>query len=372
VTVVFAGGGTGGHLYPAIAIADALRARGDAPVFVGTAGRLESTLVPAAGYPLHTVASRAFVRAGAPLRKLREAVQTAAVNGWGTLQSLRLLRRLHPAAIVATGGYVCFPVVAAARLLRTVRLLRGPIALLEPNAQPGLTNRLLAPLVDEIWGAFDNADPRLRAKYVRTGTPLRASLQALPSREAALERLGLRADRKTLLAMGGSQGARSINDALTALIRDGGLPEGWQVLHVTGEREYDRVRGALGGVPAAVRPYLHDLADAYAAADLVLARAGASTIGELSALGKPALLVPYPHAAEGHQEANAAPMAAAGAALVIADRDLPGALGPALAAAVEPARLAAMRAAARTLGGGDPLATIVARVDVLTARMKTR
>ena len=178
------------------------------------------------------------------------------------------------------------------------------IALLEPNARPGLTNRMLAPLVDEVWGAFAQADQRFANKYVHTGIPVRASLRSLPPRDAALERLGLSAKRSTLLAMGGSQGARSINDALTSLLKSDGLPEGWQLIHVTGEKEYDRVRAALSADPStplryarddkAVRPYLDDVSDAYAAADLVLARAGASTLGELAATGRPAILVPYP------------------------------------------------------------------------------
>ena len=143
--------------------------------------------------------------------------------------------------MIATGGYVALPVVLAARILRQFKRIHAKIALLEPNARPGLTNRLLAPLVDEVWGAFPGGDPRFAGKYVQTGIPVRASLRTLPSRDAAIERLGLSSKRNTLLAMGGSQGARSINDALTSLLQSDGLPEGWQLIHVTGEKEYDRV-----------------------------------------------------------------------------------------------------------------------------------
>ncbi|HLX26832.1 MAG TPA: undecaprenyldiphospho-muramoylpentapeptide beta-N-acetylglucosaminyltransferase [Candidatus Cybelea sp.] len=366
MTVVFTGGGTGGHLYPAIAIADALRARGESVAFVGTADRLEATIVPKAGYPLHTVAARPMTRS--PLKLLA----TAFVNAMGTIQSLRVLRRLRADVVIATGGYVCFPVVLAARLLRIVRVFRGPIALLEPNAHPGLTNRLLAPLVDEVWGALGEGDARFARKYVATGIPVRASLRSLPSRDDAVARLGLRPQRKTLLAMGGSQGARTINDALAALVKADALPAGWQLIHVTGEREYDRVAAALGKGETAVRPYLHDLSDAYAAADLVLARAGASTLGELAALGKPAILVPYPFAAEDHQAANAARFERAGAAIVVTDRDLvAGKLRSALAETAAPERLAQLQAAAERLRAGDPVATIIARVDSLIARRKT-
>jgi UDP-N-acetylglucosamine--N-acetylmuramyl-(pentapeptide) pyrophosphoryl-undecaprenol N-acetylglucosamine transferase len=366
VTVVFAGGGTGGHLYPAIAIADALRARGAHIAFVGTKDRLEATIVPKAGYELHAIASRPLTR-----RVSFELVRTAVANFAGTLQSANILARLRPDALIATGGYVCFPVVLAARVLRFAGAFRGPIALLEPNAHPGLTNRLLAPMVDEVWGAFPDSDRRFAGKYAQTGIPIRASLRSLPARDEAIERLGLRRQRKTLLAMGGSQGARTINDALAALVKADALPPGWQLIHVTGEREYDRVSAALGKSEAAVRPYLHDLSDAYAAADLVLARAGASTLGELTALGKPAILVPYPFAAEDHQAANAARFAQAGAAVVVADRELvAGRLRSALAEAAAPQRLEAMQAAAARLRADDPVATILARVDSLIARRK--
>jgi len=204
---------------------------------------------------------------------------------------------------------------------------------------------------------------------VHTGIPVRASLRALPSRDAAIERLGLSSKRSTLLAMGGSQGARSINDALTALLTSDGLPEGWQLIHVTGEKEYDRVRTALGRTDGALRAYLDDVGDAYAAADLVLARAGASTLGELAATGRPAILVPYPHAAEDHQRANAATVAQAGAAVVVDDRELiAGKLRGILAEVTQPGRLAELRAAAERARAADPITTILARVDALTMR----
>ena len=363
MNVVFAGGGTGGHLYPAIAIADALRERGATITFIGTADRMEATIVPKAGYTLRTVASRPLTR-----KLSLELARTLGANFAGTLQAARVLRELRPDIVIATGGYVCFPVVFAARMLRI-----QPIALLEPNAQPGLTNRTLAPLVTEVWGAFEHADKRFAGKYVHTGIPVRAALRSLPTRDEAVERLGLSAKRRTLLAMGGSQGARSINDALASLVKSDGLPDGWQLMQVTGEKEYDRVRKMLAEDSAhaapAVRPYLHDMTDAYAAADLVLARAGASTLGELAATGKPAVLVPYPHAADDHQRANAESVAAAGAAVVADDRDLlAGKLRGILAEATAPGRLAALGAAAARLAAQDPLATILARVDALLAR----
>jgi UDP-N-acetylglucosamine--N-acetylmuramyl-(pentapeptide) pyrophosphoryl-undecaprenol N-acetylglucosamine transferase len=367
VKAVFAGGGTGGHLYPAIAIAGALP-EGSSVDFIGTADRLEATIVPQAGYRLHAVASRPLTR-----RVSFELIRTLVANAVGTLQSAAILRRLRPDVVIATGGYVSFPAVLAARVLRFFGAYRGALALLEPNAKPGLTNRLLAPLVDEVWGAFPEADPRFAGKYAFTGIPVRASLRSLPPRDAALERLGLNPTRKTLLAMGGSQGARTINDALTGLLKSDGLPAGWQLIHVTGEKEYDRVRSALGKPEGALRAYLHDVSDAYAAADLVLARAGASTLGELAAIGVPSILVPYPYASENHQAANAQAFVAAGAAVAVADRDLDaGRLRLLLAQIVEPERLGALQAGAARLRPADPIAAILTRIAALAARRGER
>lgn len=363
MNVVFAGGGTGGHLYPAIAIADALGARATI-AFVGTSDRLERTLVPQAGYRLHVVRARPLARGMS-----FELVRTVWANVIGTLQSLRLLGKLRPDITIATGGYVCFPVVLAARLRRALGVSRGRIVLLEPNAHAGLTSRLLAPLVDEVWGAFEPSDARAARRFVRTGVPVRAALRALPPREAACTRLGLNPRYRTLLALGGSQGARSINDALVGLLQRGGLPTGWQLLHLTGDAEYDRVRAELGReTGGVVRPYMHDIADAYAAADLVLARAGASTLGELAAIGRPAILVPYPFAADDHQTRNAEAFAAGGAAVTLADRELSAdRLARLLADVARPERLAAMRSAAAARES-DPSAVILARIDALLAR----
>lgn len=363
MTVVFAGGGTGGHLYPAIAIADALRGRSARIAFVGAADRLEASIVPSAGYELHTIASRSFPRA------LSFALlQTIAANVKGTMQSLRLLAAQRPDLVIATGGYVAFPVALAARLRRLLRLSAAPLVLLEPNAEPGLTNRVLAPMVDEIWGSAPQSGGRFAPKYRPTGVPIRSSLRNLPPRADAMARLGLDPSSRTLVAMGGSQGARSINDAVVRLIESGGVPAGWQIFALTGRDEYERVRTRL---PLA-RPYLDDMADAYAVADLVLTRAGASTLGELAAMGKPAILVPYPFAAEAHQSANAARAEAAGAAVILSDDDLQGGgLASVLAQAVDERRLAALTNAAANLRGSDPLVAILARVDALLSRMRT-
>ncbi len=366
MTVVFAGGGTGGHLYPAIAIADALKPRATI-AFIGSADRLETTIVPKAGYPLHTVSAHAL-----PRRLSFDLLRAIARNVKGTLQSLTLLAAARPDLVVATGGYVCFPVALAARIRQLVGLSRAPIVLLEPNLAPGVTTRLLAPIVDEIWGECGGFARRLRAKCRPTGVPIRSSLRSLPSRAEAASRLGLDPAKPVLLAIGGSQGARAINDALVRALQSDALPRNWQVLALTGAAEYAKVFTAVRtakDVAAAAfvaRPYLDEMGDAYAVADLVLARAGASTLGELAALGKPAVLVPYPFATEAHQRANATRFEAAGAALVMTDEQLAsGALPAVLAEATAPQRLASLSANARQLGQNDPLAQILARIDSL-------
>jgi UDP-N-acetylglucosamine--N-acetylmuramyl-(pentapeptide) pyrophosphoryl-undecaprenol N-acetylglucosamine transferase len=367
VNIIFAGGGTGGHVYPAIALADALRGRANVR-FIGTADRLEAKIVPDAGYRLSTISSR-------PLRRSVSlaTVQTAAVNALGVAQAVGILREFVPDIIVATGGYVCFPVMAAAKLLRTVAQTRTRLALLELNAQPGLTNRLLAPIVDEVWGAFERSDPRFEGKYVHTGIPVRNSLFHPNNRIEAARRLGLDPHRKTIVAIGGSQGARSINETVAALVTRRALPADWQILHASGERDYEYMqaeeRTPFGENRVVLVPYLRDMADAYELADLVIARAGASTLGELTALGLPSVLVPYPFASEDHQAANAKAFEDAGAAVVIADRDLDAdGLWWKLRDVMEPARLQSMRNAARSLAARDPVATILARIDALTSR----
>ncbi len=371
--VTFAGGGTGGHLYPAIAIADALAEKGKLraqPVdigFFGARDRLEAQIVPAAGYKLHFVPS-------SPLGKRRplDFVSAALLNGAGTFAAIALLLKERPVLVVATGGYVCFPVVMAARLLRTLRLLASPIVLLEINVRPGLTNRTLAPAVDEVWGAFDDEPREFAGRYHVTGVPVRASLRQLPQRDSAARRLGLDPLKRTLLVMGGSQGARSINDALLGLLASEGVPSGWQVLHLTGEADFRRVATAYQTLSVAAKTiaFLADPADAYACADLVLARAGAATLAELAAVGLPAILVPYPHASEDHQRINARRFESAGAAKIIEDRALDGGtLHQTLTSVLDPTSLERMAQAARRLSKPDALDAILGRVHELTGAL---
>jgi UDP-N-acetylglucosamine--N-acetylmuramyl-(pentapeptide) pyrophosphoryl-undecaprenol N-acetylglucosamine transferase len=364
--VAFTGGGTGGHVYPALSIDDAIRTEYDPehyePRFFGNRDGLEAQLV--------TTMPLTFVPSAALQRKLSwGTVRTAWRNLVGIGVALVELRAFKPLMVVATGGYVCFPVVVAARILRALGLLRCGIALLEINVKPGLTNRLLAPLVDEVWTTYDASAPYFRGKAERTGTPVRASLKRKINPSRARIELGLAPERTTILAMGGSQGARSINEAVAALVTRRTLGDTRQVLHVSGERDHAYMEAEereVGANHVKLVAYLPDPANAYAAADVAIARAGASTLAELAATGTPAILVPYPFAADDHQASNAAVFADRGAAVVLADAELDGdRLWWTLDAMLQPERLAQMRAAAASLASADAGRAIVRRIEVL-------
>ncbi len=357
------GGGTGGHIYPALAIADACaREPAFAPcevLYVGTRTGLEATIVPRAGMPI------AYVHA-APLRRdLRGAIASVVENLRGIDQSLRILHRARPDVLVATGGYVAFPVVAALRLVRFLGRSQAKIALLEPNAVAGMTNRLLAPLVDETW--YAQVPPgSLGARDAVVGMPVRVTMrEPLDARTARLA-LGLDPEKRTVVVMGGSQGARSINEAVAALVEDGLEPDR-QILVLAGARDVAKLERRIGTC-AGVRilGYLDDPRGAYAAADIVVARAGASTLGELAATATPAILVPYPYATADHQLHNARAFARGGRATIVYDAELDAIhLRAALDAALEPEAQARMRDAACAAAQSDPVREIVARVKRL-------
>jgi len=371
--VAFAGGGTGGHIYPALAIYEALAARlepGELDVrFFGNRQGLEAEIVQ--DVPL------AFVPSAALQRRLSlRTLTTIAANAAGIAASVRALAQFRPDWLVATGGYACFPVVVAARMLRALgaarrlfareRNARPRIALLEINATPGLTTRLLAPLVDEVWVAYAASAPRFGRKAVVTGAPVRSALLGEISPQEARRRLNLDPDRTTIVVIGGSQGARSINEAVAALVTRRTLPDDWQVLHISGARDYAYMqaeeRELAGGNRIVLVPYLNDPADAFAAADVVVARAGASTLAELAATGTPAVLIPYRYAGA-HQCANAFLVARAGAAVVLDDATFDhDTLFWTLRDVLDPARRTAMREAARHLAPPDAAARIAARI----------
>jgi UDP-N-acetylglucosamine--N-acetylmuramyl-(pentapeptide) pyrophosphoryl-undecaprenol N-acetylglucosamine transferase len=354
-SVLLAAGGTGGHLFPAIAVADELRRRDRAlrVVFAGTARGLERRLVPKAGYELRLLPILPLNAVG-PLRALAGLLALP----WGLVRAAGLVIRLRPRAVLGVGGYAGGPVTLAAALLgvRTV--------ILEPNAHPGFTNRVLAPFVRHAACAYEEARRAFGAKGVLTGNPVRGGFAALPARrhEPPL----------TLLAFGGSQGSRVLNRALLdALTRLPG-PERLRIVHQTGEAMREEVAAAYrrAGRSDEVVAFLDDMEARFAAADLVLARSGATTCAELAAAGKAALLVPFAAAADDHQRVNARAMQAAGAALMLEERELSGAslaqaLGELLA---DPGRIAAMEAAARRMARPDAAARVA---DLLLGTVAT-
>lgn len=348
--IVITGGGTGGHLFPALAIAEALRRRRPEVeiLFVG-GDRIEARVVPEEGWPFARVSAR-----GLPRRPGPAAAAALAITAVGTFQALRLLRRWRPDAVVATGGYVCVPVGCAAALLRV------PLGVQEQNLRPGLATRLIARWARWVSIPHPEAAERLKGRRTEvTGVPLRR--RAIEGdRERGLGRWGLDPDKLTLLVLGGSQGALSLNRAVCRLGDLLMFEQGIQILHQTGTEHGHWVRREIGhrehiGPPTlrhVAVPFLSEIADAYACADLVLCRAGACTLAELTAWGLPAILVPYPSAAEGHQEENAKVLTRAGAAILVPDADLGG---TALVAAVQALmadgdRRARMAEASRALG----------------------
>jgi UDP-N-acetylglucosamine--N-acetylmuramyl-(pentapeptide) pyrophosphoryl-undecaprenol N-acetylglucosamine transferase len=333
---VIAAGGTAGHVVPALAVAAALRAEGAEVEFIG-AGRAEATLVPAAGYGLHAIAVEGLSRTN-PLKALRALLRAALALP----RARRLLERLAPDAVMGGGGYVAGPVALAAITLRI------PLVLTEADSHLGLTNRLMAPFARSVCLSFPLAG-RDGERYRVTGRPIPSSAR---DERTARERLGIGAGETCVLVFGGSLGARSINEAAAEAFAGGEF----RVLHIAGERDYPGLlaRGLPPGYD--LRAYLQepDFADALAAADLAVARAGGSVF-EIAAHGLPAVLVPYPHAAGDHQSANARWMTEAGAAVVIPDGELTAAR---LAEQVtellgDRARLARMASASRALARPD-------------------
>jgi UDP-N-acetylglucosamine--N-acetylmuramyl-(pentapeptide) pyrophosphoryl-undecaprenol N-acetylglucosamine transferase len=337
---VIAAGGTAGHVVPALAVADALRADGVEVAFIGGA-RAEVLQVPAAGFPLHEISVEGLSRTN-PLRAVRALARAAGA----VRRSRALLKRLAPQAVMGAGGYVAGPVALAALSLRM------PVVLTEADSRLGLTNRLLAPFARRVCLAFPataGVSARRSDRYRVTGRPIFPPVQ---DRGAARERFAIAPDETCVLVFGGSLGARSINLAAIEAFADGSL----RVLHICGRRDHAELRERELPVGYDLREYLSppDFAEALAAADLVVARAGGSVF-EIAAHGLPAILVAYPHAAGDHQVANARWMRDAGAAISIRDDELNG---PRLAKEVaillaDRSRLAAMASASSGLARPD-------------------
>lgn len=350
---VLAGGGTSGHINPALAIAEQLRQDDPASEirFVGTARGLESQLVPRAGFPFTAIRAR-----GLPHRLNRELLRALLDFFAGRAQCRKLLREFRPDAVIGTGGYVCSPLVAAAAALKI------PVLLHEQNAFPGRSNRLLAHRSQVVCISMPGAEQyfRTRAPIVLTGNPVRQVFFEL-DRATARQRLGWTADERVILVTGGSLGAKSLNNAVLGLGQDAAFrsfidQQPLKVHLACGKQHWTTVEPLAQDLPwLKVHEYLHDLPLYLAAADLVVGRAGAMTCAELAALGKPAILVPYPFAAGDHQTANAKVSESAGAARRVADSDLTAARLSAelLDLISQPELLADMGRQARTLAFPD-------------------
>ena len=344
--VILAGGGTGGHLFPGLAVAREFQRR-DAKteiLFVGTEQGIEYRVIPKEGFKLETLTVKGLKGRG--LQGILDALFGVPAS---VVRSLGIIARFRPDCIIGLGGYASGPLLAAGKLRR----IRA--AIMEQNLRPGFTNKLLARWVDRVFTTYSESAGYLAgAHVVETGNPVR--WQKLP--------VVARSEKFTLLVFGGSGGARRINFAVTeALGQLTDLKAELLVLHQTGPADFAAIEAAYGALPfeAHVTPFIDKMDEAFARADLVVCRAGASTVAELTVFGKAAILVPFPYAIYDHQKGNAQALAARGAAEMILDQELTGAL---LAGRIrnyfsDPARLQKMAAAARALGRPDAAARIV-------------
>jgi len=308
---MIAGGGTGGHIFPAVAIGEAIREKVDDAqiLFVGTNYGMEKELIPKLGYPLLTLPVRGLVGKGlgAKLALLWRLPVSFILCLW-------LLLRYRPKVVIGVGGY------ASAPLLVTAALLRVPTMIQEQNAFPGLSNRVGARLARLACCGFAEAAPRLRCPAVVTGNPVRGSFK---------QRETWSKDRTTLLILGGSQGARALNEKLPGLLKQAlDADQGIRVIHQCGRNHQSAVEQAYAQVPFPVRvtPFIEDVGAAMNQALLVICRSGASTIGELKMLGVPAILIPFPAAAHDHQTFNARSLVEQGAGFLLPENELDGAL----------------------------------------------
>ncbi len=317
MNILFCGGGTGGHIYPGLALARYILKRDkDAKVlFVGTSKGLENKIIPAEGFNLEVIPVRAFSKSSAG--------QLPAITAdlfRSTRLAFKIIKQFQPDIIIGTGGYAAGPVVLAARLLCL------PILIHEQNAIPGRTNRMLAPWANRVCISFEDSGKYFKSSKVKlTGNP-RAGEVIHITREEGFKRLGLLdPEKKTILVFGGSQGALKINDVMVDFISGKSLPSETQLFYITGNTYYERVIKELkkGGNLSRViiKPYLDDMPAALAVADLVICRAGATALAEITARGVPAILIPSPNVAYNHQYYNALLLEKEGAAKIITENN---------------------------------------------------
>lgn len=359
--VVIAGGGTGGHIIPAIAIARQLQSEVETDIlFLGTPRGLESRLVPQAGFPLKLIKVGQLNNVS-----LLTRARTLVDLPLSILRCAGLLRRFRPNAVVGVGGYASGPAMLAAQLLRI------PTLAFEPNAVPGMANRLVGKRVAAAAVNFAPAAAHFRNARV-TGIPVRREFFALPPRTPEEN-----SQRPHLLVFGGSQGARVLNQTMPQILtRLLDAVPGLSILHQAGARHAETTQAAYAATGAdptrwQVQAFLDDMPARFAAADVILARSGASTVAELAAAGKPSLLIPFPLAADDHQRKNAEVLASEGAAVMMIEVELTPErlLNELTQLLASPAQLAAMSAAARTLAHPDAAEVIAAMVRSIAVKL---
>ncbi len=361
LTIVIAGGGTGGHLYPGIAVAREIQRRVPAATvsFAGTSRGLESRIVPREGFDLDLIRA-----AGIKGKSIGARLRGAFLIPAGLFDAWRLLGKRRPDVVIGVGGYSSGPVVLAAAMRRI------PTMVLEQNAVPGLTNRMLAPFVRAAAVTYAQTLSFFGRRGFVTGNPVRSEFFQSSKFEVQSSKFEGPSTSRRVLILGGSQGAHAINMAMVAaaprLVR--GLP-GLEVVHQTGERDLATVREEYqrAGIPARAESFFDAVAGEMTAADLVICRSGASTLAELAAAGRPAVLIPFPAATDDHQRKNAKVLADAGAAVLIDEKDLsPESLGEAAGTILaEGARRQAMSGAMSGFARPDAAARIVDRVFAL-------
>ena len=353
--VVIAAGGTGGHIYPGIAVAQEIMRRDPASVvrFVGTPRGLETKLVPQAGFELSFIDISGLKNVSVMAR-----ARGAVLLPRSFLSARQLIRGVQPDVVVGAGGYVSGPVLLTAALMGRRTLV------MESNALPGFTNRMLARFVNQAAVSFEQSLRYFRGKGVVTGNPVRREFFELMPKQREN-------DRFSLLIFGGSQGARAINEAMVA-----GLPEMkavrdvLRITHQTGTADLETVKGgykAAGWDNVDVRPYLENIVSEFAASDLIICRAGATTTAELIAGGKASIMIPFPFAADDHQRKNGEAMELAGAARMIVQKSLTGKrLAEEISDLVKhPEKVTAMEVAARKLSRGDAAAAVVDLIEAM-------
>lgn len=351
VRAVLTGGGTGGHLFPGLAICRELADRypGTVILFIGTGRSLERKVVAAAGYDHALITVKGFKGMGL-LRKL----MALSVLPGSVLKAAGILWRFKPQIVIGVGGYAAGPVCLAAYLLRI------PICLQEQNFLPGITNRLLAGLARRIYIAFEDHRGSFPAgKSLLTGNPVREEIRHLAGDPLVRHP----AAPFTLMVVGGSQGAHGINNAVAEMLACACDQNGIRFIHQTGPEDLERMRQAYqaANLEADVRAFFDDMHRQYCRADLIVGRAGASTVAELTCIGKPVIFIPFPHAADNHQELNARMLVEKGAGDMILEPELSGvALWEKICHyRAHPGELARMAAQAKALGRPDAVAAIV-------------